>query len=53
MKKEVAPPIGLKPKHIHDQERVWEIVSAMSRYCEAGKTIPCEWIRELELLSQH
>jgi len=42
------PPIGLKPKHIHDMERQIEILSAMKRYVKNGKTIPMEWINELK-----
>ena len=41
------PPIGLKPKHIHDKERALEILSAMQRYTDADLKIPQEWISEL------
>jgi len=40
------PPLGLKPKWIHDQHRQSEILSAMNRYLEAGKTPPKEWALE-------
>lgn len=47
----VEPPLGLRPREIAEaafrQERVKEIVEAMSRYTEAGKDIPAEWISEL------
>lgn len=41
------PPIGLKPKNIHNEERRKEIISAMRRYDDAGMDIPSEWIEEL------
>jgi hypothetical protein len=44
------PPIGLKPKTIHDQQRGLEILAAMTRYVEANKTIPEEWVYELDAL---
>lgn len=40
------PPLGLKPKWIHDQQRQGEIMAAMSRYLEVGKTPPKEWAIE-------
>ena len=41
------PPLGLKPKTIHDQQRAIEILEAMKRYVLADKAIPNEWIGEL------
>ena len=46
------PPIGLKPKEIHDQDRAWEIMAAMERYKKAGKTIPVEWQEEYVFLTK-
>lgn len=43
----VKPPIGLKPRKIHEQERGLEIVWAMQRYIDAGVEIPGEWLDEL------
>jgi len=40
------PPLGLKPKWIHDQQRQGEIMAAINRYLEAGKTPPKEWAIE-------
>ena len=40
------PPLGLKPKWIHDQQRQGEIMDAINRYLEAGKTPPKEWALE-------
>lgn len=41
------PPLGLKPRHVHDMERFVEIADAIHRYLAAGKSIPDEWIEEL------
>lgn len=41
------PPLGLKPKFIHDDERKLEIIEAMEGYSEAEIPIPLEWIKEL------
>jgi len=40
------PPLGLMPKRIHDQHRQGEIMSAITRYLEVGKTPPKEWALE-------
>lgn len=44
------PPLGLKPKWVHDSERKREIIDAMERYAEVKKPIPIEWIEELKQL---
>lgn len=44
------PPLGLKPKWIHDKQRKREIIEAMERYSNAGKPIPAEWVEELKEL---
>ena len=41
------PPLGLKPKYIHDKARVEEILDAMERYSYQRFPIPIEWIEEL------
>lgn len=41
------PPLGLKPRTIHDEQRRDEIINACNRYIEAKKAIPYEWIEEL------
>lgn len=41
------PPLGLKPRRVHDMERFVEIVDAIHRYVVAGKGIPTEWVEEL------
>lgn len=45
--KQEKPPLGLKPKSIHDRERAMEIIAAMERYTNANKKIPREWICEI------
>lgn len=44
------PPLGLKPKYIHDKTRIKEILDAMERYSEQRFPIPIEWIEELREL---
>lgn len=46
----VKPPLGLKPKWVHDGERKCEILEAMERYAKTEKPIPIEWIKELKEL---
>jgi len=41
------PPLGLKPKWIHDRDRALEILDAMGRYIEDGVKVPSEWFEEL------
>jgi hypothetical protein len=45
-----APPLGLKPKRIHDELRKAEIKAAMERYSKASKLYPAEWLLELDQL---
>ena len=44
------PPLGLKPKEIHDQQRALEILEAMKRYVLADEPIPTDWFNELSFL---
>lgn len=49
----IKPPTGLLPRHIHDQDRAWELTTAIARYVKAGIKTPEEWHKELgELLSR-
>lgn len=41
------PPLGLKPKYIHEYLRANDIILASARYVNAGKSIPREWLLEL------
>ena len=45
-----APPIGLKPREIHDDNRLGDILDAMKRYLNAGMPFPDEWDEEYEEL---
>lgn len=51
-KVEVKPPVGLKPRHLHDETRIKDIHDAMGRFIEAGKQIPAEWAKEMLDLSK-
>lgn len=44
------PPLGLRPKYIHDKTRIKEILDAMKRYSEQRFPIPIEWVEELKEL---
>ena len=46
-----APPVGLKPKKLHDQERLIEIFNAMYRYVSTDNVIPAEWFAEAQYLN--
>ena len=41
--------IGLKPRRIHEGERVVAISEAIIRYVKSNKNPPSEWIEELNL----
>jgi hypothetical protein len=40
------PPIGLKPRWLHDEQRAADIRDAVRRYAAAGKDIPQECLDE-------
>ena len=42
-----VPPLGLIPKQNWDQKRCDDIIAAIKRYQDAGKSIPQEWMIEL------
>lgn len=44
------PPLGLKPRWKADEERAEEIAIAISRYQDARKAIPNEWLDEYDEL---
>jgi len=43
------PPLGLKPRYVHDDQRITEILEAMNRYVTSNQRmkIPHEWTKEL------
>ena len=45
------PPLGLKPRSIHDGQRRDGIKEAMLRYMDANKSIPPEWLEEYNELT--
>jgi hypothetical protein len=49
--KQRSPFFGLKPRRIHDKERMQDLLEEMLRYVEAGWLIPHEWVNELAELS--
>jgi len=40
------PPLGLKPRSLHMEERLVDVKSAIQRYLDANRTIPDAWISE-------
>ena len=40
-------PLGLRPRWIAEEQRLIEVASAVSRYLDAGKTVPASWLEEL------
>ena len=54
IKEDSKPPLGLTPKKIHSSLRIKAIFEAMTRYIDNGKSIPQEWVDELEeILPEH
>ena len=47
------PPLGLKPKYMHDEQRLDDITSAIMRYMSVNKEIPEEWIKEYNELCRN
>lgn len=47
MENSQKPPLGLKPRYIHDVERIDEILCAIERYTDANMSIPKSWVNEL------
>lgn len=52
--KEVSlkPPLGIIPEVIWNERRIWDILDAIRRYVQVGKSCPVEWLDELENLLQ-
>ena len=45
-----APPIGLIPKFIRQEERFLEVGEAIKRYVDVDKPVPAEWVEEFNEL---
>lgn len=41
------PPLGCRPRWIAEEIRLIEVASAVSRYLDAGKPVPTEWVEEM------
>lgn len=46
------PPLGLRPRFVHEEERMAEIYAAVVRYMDAGICVPTEWIAEYNELAK-
>ena len=40
------PPIGVRPRFIHDEQRAEELSNAMMRHIQVNRKIPTEWLEE-------
>lgn len=47
----LKPPLGLRPRHIAEAQRMDEIKDAVRRYMDAGLPLPAEWIAEYNELA--
>lgn len=46
------PPLGVKPRWLHDYERMADLAEAMHRYEKAGYPVPPEWLEEFVELTR-
>ena len=51
--KRKKPPIGLKPRRLHDLQRRHDIYDAILRFTAADVAVPEEWVYELITLEPH
>ncbi len=42
----LQPPLGLKPRKLHEEERHKEVLAAIQRCIQADKMVPVEWFQE-------
>lgn len=47
---ELKPALGLRPRFIAEENRILEIIGAISRYIELRRKIPKYWRKELNFL---
>lgn len=40
------PPLGITPRWLHDEKRIYEILDGMERYSQEKKVVPIDWITE-------
>lgn len=50
MLKKKKPPLGLMPKYLWDEQRLYDVCMAITKYYQACLEIPIEWIEEYNLL---
>ena len=50
--KETKPAITIKPRWLHEYDRLSEILDAMERYAVEGRSVHLDWVRELRDLIQ-
>lgn len=43
---ESKPPLGVRPRYIHDEQRSRDLAEAIVRYLNEGLPIPSEWVCE-------
>lgn len=46
------PPLGLIPRWLHREQRLNEIIAAMSRYIYAGMQLPIDWVEEYNQITK-
>lgn len=46
------PPLGLRPQHVADRDRVQEIYAAIWRYTSVKQAIPLEWAQEIKQIRE-
>lgn len=47
----IKPPLGVMPRHLHDEKRREEIQAAIIRYAEAGQPVDPAWVEEYNELT--
>lgn len=53
MPKAKKPPLGVKPRHFHDEERRQDLAGAIVRYIEDREMeVPVEWVNEYNELTR-
>ena len=48
----VKPPLGIMPRHIHEENRLSQLQLALKRYAEAGWPAKPEWLEEIKELER-
>jgi hypothetical protein len=46
------PPLGIKPRWLHEEQRINAITAAIKRYLEEDVPIPQKWIEEYNELAE-